>query len=118
METSEKNDWAAIENIAFKAIKTHKGNARLLEGALGALCMGYFLGWKVLRVIHSAPTLVKYERCLSKALKEPFKYSDYLPASTDLSRRSVGYRWIEDAESFWTAIKTVVIPKDERATLK
>lgn len=99
-----KIDWKRINEIAAHAINDYEGDLGVLESAVGALIMGQFYGWRVLRIIHTGRTYSRYEKILG------IKFNELCPARTPLSRRNNGYRWTEDFGNYWKAVNHSLIP--------
>lgn len=106
-----KIDWERIESIINQAAKTYTGDMNVLESAIGALVMGQFFGWRVLRIIHGSSAYARYQRILG------VRFMDVCPDHTKLSRRNNGYRWVEDFGAYWKAINEGLIPSELRARL-
>lgn len=90
IELSEK-DQATLQ----KKIKTFKGQFDVLESALGALVVGQFYGWRVLRMCHSSRSWNKYEKVLG------LKFQKVCPEYTDISERNLGIKIANKLGAFW-----------------
>jgi len=106
-----KIDWEHINEIVEAASKKYVGDMGVLESAIGALVMGQFFGWRVLRILHSSSTYARYQRILG------VRFMDVCPDHTKLSRRNNGYRWVEDFGSYWKAINEGLVPAELRSNL-
>ena len=87
-----------IGDITYKAIANFKGQADKLETAIGALMLGYQVGWRVLFVIHNKRTIRQYEDILGITFREFF--SEEGPASG----RSKGYAIAKELQKFWQVV--------------
>jgi hypothetical protein len=54
------------EQILLQNIKEFRGVGTTLESALGALIMGQYFGWRVLKILHNPLTYRRYEKILGK----------------------------------------------------
>lgn len=81
--------------ILWRGLRDYQGNVDTLNGALGALVLAHFYGWRVVKLVHSAATMTRYERVLG------FKISEVTPERTPLSKKSVGLRIADAIGSFW-----------------
>jgi hypothetical protein len=87
------------EQIILQKMKDFQGIGTTLESALGALVMGQYFGWRVLKLLHNPATYRRYE----KALGVDFK--DVCPEITNLGKeKSIGYAITEKLGSFWAVI--------------
>ena len=82
-----------------KAIREFKGQVPVLESAMGALLVGQHYGWRVLKIVHNQTTYNKYEKILG------VKFQDVCPERTDLSKKSVGLKIADAANSFWAVVR-------------
>lgn len=73
-------------------MKNFKGDMVELSNAIGALNVGRFYGWRVLRIIISNASYRKYQRVLGLEFKE------VLPRETVYSTKSAGYNLVLKAE--------------------
>ena len=83
------------EKVVKKSIRSYRGNAAKLEGAIGALVVGSNYGWRVLKIIHSPATYKSYEEILS------IKFQDTCRERTPLSKKSFGLAVADKIASFW-----------------
>lgn len=87
------------KEIVFQKMKDFQGLSSTLESALGALVIGQYLGWRILRLTHNPATYRRYEKVLG------IKFQDVCPEITDLGKRkSIGYAITEKLGSFWAVI--------------
>jgi hypothetical protein len=84
--------------VLDKAIDGFKGQAGVLEGAIGALVIGRRFGWRPLFLMHSSATIRKYETILK------LSFRDRLPEEGDLVDKSVGWTLAKKVGSFWKAV--------------
>lgn len=106
-----KIDWQKINDIVENASKKYTGDMAVLETAVGALVLGQFFGWRVLRIMHGSAAYAKYQRILG------VRFIEVCPDHTKLSRRNNGYRWTEDFGNYWKAINQGLVPAEKRAEL-
>jgi len=81
------------------SIVNFKGQAAELESAIGMLFFGHAFGWRVVYMVHSIPTVRKYEKILGIVAKDIF------PEATELSKRSLAYGVLDKVSNFWKAVK-------------
>lgn len=87
------------EQTILKNIKEFKGVGTTLESALGALIMGQYFGWRVLKILHNPMTYRRYEKILG------LKFQDVCPEETQYSEaKSVGYAITKKLGSFWAVV--------------
>ncbi|HRB96505.1 MAG TPA: hypothetical protein PKY67_02175 [Nitrosomonas sp.] len=87
------------EQILLKNIKEFRGVGTTLESALGALIMGQYFGWRVLKILHNPLTYRRYENILG------IKFQDVCPETTHYSEtKSVGYAITQKLGSFWAVV--------------
>lgn len=87
------------EQIILKKMGEFRGLGTTLESALGALLIGQYFGWRVLKLIHNPSTYRKYEKILGVDFK------DSCPEHTPMGEfRSVGYAITKKLESFWSVV--------------
>lgn len=90
---------AEQEQILLQNIKEYRGVGTTLESALGALIMGQYFGWRVLKILHNPLTYRRYEKILG------IKFQDVCPEATHYSNtRSVGYAITQKLGSFWAVV--------------
>lgn len=87
-----------LHRIEREAIARFEGQIDELESALGMLRLGHHLGWRVLVLVHSKPTIRKYEEILGIKVRELFQEEG--PSS----ERSQGYQIARKLENFWKAV--------------
>ncbi|MDD2770352.1 MAG: hypothetical protein PHT19_16645 [Methylococcus sp.] len=76
-----------------------QGVGTTLESAIGALVMGQYFGWRVLKLLHNPATYRRYEKALG------IKFSDVCPEITELGKKkSIGYAITQKLGSFWAVI--------------
>lgn len=91
----EQDDLHRIER---EAIARFRGSIDELESALGMLRLGHQVGWRVLVLVHSKPTIRKYEEILGITVRE------YFQEEGPSSERSQGYKIAKTLENFWKAV--------------
>lgn len=57
------------EQSILQHMKEFRGVGTTLESALGALVLGQFFGWRVLKILHNPATYRKYEKVLGIEFK-------------------------------------------------
>lgn len=87
-----------LEDIEARAIADFRGNYANLESALGMLRLGHHFGWRVVYLVHSKATVRKYEGILGVKVREVF------PEDGPSSERSMGFRLLKKARSFWKVV--------------
>lgn len=87
-----------IHDITYKAIANFKGQADKLETAIGALILGYQVGWRVLFVIHNKRTIRQYEAILG------ITFRDFFLEEGSASQRSIGYKYAKKIQKFWQVV--------------
>ncbi|MEM9403085.1 MAG: hypothetical protein AAGA44_11435 [Pseudomonadota bacterium] len=104
-------DSELIEHLDSR-IEKFKGQAPVLESAIGALIIGRRYGWKVLYLVHDKKTMRKYEEILG------LKFRDVLDDKSDLSERSLAFVLQKKISNFWKAVSgemRVVYKGEERS---
>ncbi|GAB6142287.1 hypothetical protein JCM14076_30160 [Methylosoma difficile] len=87
------------EQIILQQIREFRGIGNTLESALGALILGQYFGWRVLKLIHNPATYRRYEKVLG------VQFKDVCPEITEFGKKkSVGYAITEKLGSFWAVI--------------
>lgn len=75
-----------------------QGSVDELESAIGMLLVGRHLGWKVLRLVHTARTIEKYEAILGVGIREVF------PPEGPGASRSAGMRAAREVSNYWKVV--------------
>ena len=87
------------EQRILQALDDIQGMGTTIESALGALVIGQYFGWRVLRLMHNPATYRKYEKVLG------IKFQEHcLPITAIGKQRSIGYAITEAIGSFWAVI--------------
>lgn len=87
------------EELILQKMREFKGIATTLESALGALMVGQYFGWRVLKLLHTPATYRHYEKVLG------IKFQDVCPEITEMGKKkSIGYAITEKLGSFWAVI--------------
>lgn len=81
-----------------RSISDFNGHASTVETAIGAIVFGQLYGWRVLRMVHSANTLKKYEAAIG------LSYEDICPETTELSERNIGFRASRAIGKYWDIV--------------
>lgn len=87
-----------LSDLIDNAVRNFHGGADELEGAIGMLMLGRHLGWRVLVLIHSKKTIIKYEQILGIKVREEF------PEEGPDVDRSIGYALAKKLSNFWKAV--------------
>lgn len=89
----------ATEKLILKKMDDFQGLGTSLESALGALIIGQYFGWRILKLLHTPTTYRRYEKALG------VKFQDVCPEITEKGKRkSIGYAITEKLGSFWAVI--------------
>lgn len=87
------------EQSILQHMKEFRGVGTTLESALGALVVGQFFGWRVLKILHNPATYRKYEKVLG------IEFKTVCPEITEFGqKKSVGYAITEKLGSFWAVV--------------
>ena len=87
------------EQTILQHMKEFRGVGTTLESALGALILGQYFGWRVLKLLHNPATYRSYEKILG------LKFQDVCPEKTEYSEtKSVGYAITQKLGSFWAVV--------------
>ena len=81
--------------VIEKASTEYSGDLTILESAIGALIIGRTYGWKVLRLMHGGSAYARYQRILQ------IKFRDTCPERTELSKKSVSLKIVDEVKDFW-----------------
>lgn len=87
-----------VHEITYKAIAHYKGQADKLETAIGALILGYQIGWRVLYIIHNKRTIRQYEAILG------IQFRKFFDEEGPASQRSIGYKVAKKLKKFWQVV--------------
>ena len=87
-----------MSDVVDEAIRNFRGNVDELTGALGMYMIGRHVGWRVLVLIHSKKTIIKYEDILGLKVREEF------PEEGPDVDRSIGYALAKELSNFWKAV--------------
>lgn len=87
------------EQIILQHMKEFRGVGTTLESALGALILGQYFGWRVLKLLHNPATYRIYEKVLG------IEFKNVCPEITELGqKKSIGYAITEKLGSFWAVV--------------
>ncbi len=87
------------EQKILQNIREFRGVGTTLESALGALIMGQYFGWRVLKILHNPATYRRYEKVLG------VEFKDVCPEITEFGqKKSIGYAITEKLGSFWAVV--------------
>lgn len=84
--------------VLIDSIESYRGHVSTIETAIGAIVVGQKYGWRVLRMVHSANTMKKYEKAIG------LKYEDICPESTEHSKRNIGFRFAQTIGKYWDVV--------------
>jgi hypothetical protein len=90
-----------LTNHVDEVMKNFKGDIVELSNAIGALNVGRFYGWRVLRIVISNASYRKYQRILG------LEFKSVLPETTIYSKKSAGYNLVVKAGKFWDAVNGI-----------
>ena len=93
-----KEEALRLVNKANQAAKGFEGDFGDLESAIGMLFVGRLCGWRVLILIHNKRTIRKYEEILGINIREEFGETG------PFTEKSVGYAFVQKAQTFWKAV--------------
>lgn len=91
-----------IRKVIDAAVSGYTGDARVLESAIGAFYLGFKIGWKPLRLMHSHKTFDRYQRILG------LDFLEVLPEVGPLADKLLGWRIVKLAGNFWDAARGTV----------
>lgn len=106
----------ADEQTILQHMREFRGIGTTMESALGALIIGQYFGWRVLKLLHNPATYRKYEKVLG------VEFKNVCPEITELGKKkSIGYAITEKLGSFWAVVmgkrkvpeKGMIANKDE-----
>lgn len=87
------------EQRILQSLDNFQGIGTTMESALGALILGQYFGWRVLKLLHNPATYRNYEKALG------IKFQDHCPPITENGKKkSIGYAITEAIGSFWAVI--------------
>ncbi|TXI35537.1 MAG: hypothetical protein E6Q59_10825 [Nitrosomonas sp.] len=102
-QTNKPRKLLALDDETEKKIlqnmREFRGVGTTLESALGALVMGQYFGWRVLKILHNPATYRRYEKVLG------VEFKDVCPEITEFGqKKSIGYAITEKLGSFWAVV--------------
>lgn len=86
------------ERISLPSVETGVNDFDIVEGAIGAVFVGQYYGMRVLRIIHAASTLRKYE----KFFGVPF--DELVPQHGPMIDRSLAWRIVTTTRQYWDLV--------------
>jgi len=87
------------EQVILQQMREFRGIGTTLESALGALVLGQYFGWRVLKLLHNPATYRRYEKALG------IEFKNVCPEITELGKKkSIGYAITEKLGSFWAVV--------------
>lgn len=87
------------EKELHRIMSDFKGDGTALGNAVGALVFSRVYGWRVARLMYSINSYGKYQKLLGIDFKE------WCPEVTDLSRKSMAYKFALKAGQFWELVR-------------
>jgi len=87
-----------LVDIVDNAIYEFEGDVDHLESAIGMLCLGRYVGWKPLLLIHNKNTIRRNEKILGIDIRK------FLPEDTPRSEKLNAYRAVKAIGKFWKAV--------------
>jgi hypothetical protein len=84
--------------IVDKAALGFEGQLNDLEGAIGALMFGRFIGWRPLFLMHDRKKIKKYENILQVEFRE------VLPEIGEKASKSIAWGLFKKFNNFWKAV--------------
>lgn len=88
-----------IQQVIDDAIKNYRGDARVLESAIGSLFFGLQIGWRPLHLMHMYKTMSRYEEILGVNFRE------VMPEVGPMADSLRGWRIAKNLENFWDAVR-------------
>lgn len=87
------------EQLILSNLREFTGIGHTMESALGALILGQYFGWRILKLLHTPATYRRYEKVLGVEFKK------VCPEITEMGKqKSVGYAITEKLGSFWAVV--------------
>lgn len=87
------------EQTILQHMREFRGIGTTMESALGALVIGQYFGWRVLKLLHNPATYRKYEKVLG------VEFQKVCPEITEMGKKkSIGYAITEKLGSFWAVV--------------
>jgi len=87
-----------FDELIEGTIKNFKGDLSDLCSAVGALVVGRYMGWRVIKIIFSPLTYRKYRKVLG------VDYKDILSEEDQYSNKSVGLKLAKKLDDFWDIV--------------
>ena len=78
-----------------RTVENYQGDATVLGNALGALVLGRYVGWRVLRVVYSSNSYSKYQKILG------IQFRDVLRERDIYAKKSLGLSILDEVGGFW-----------------
>lgn len=108
-------DYQNLAPVIARALDKFVGDFTLFERAVGALVVGQFVGWEVLRIVHDGGTYKKYEDVFA-AGTPGFKFKDYCPERRGpLAYRSVGLTVADTVSDAWDTIRKSLTSQERKS---
>ena len=106
---------ARVVELTQRGVQNFSGTFDELEAALGMLVLGYYVGWKVLALMHTKKTISKYEQLLGIEIRDEF------PEKGTQSDRSLAFAAAEKVSNFWKVVSgelNLGLSREERKRVK
>lgn len=88
-----------LQQVVDTAIKSYRGDGRVLESAIGALFIGFQVGWRPLLLMHRHKTISRYQGILD------LDFHQIMPEVGPLANKMLGWRLVKGAENFWAVVR-------------
>lgn len=99
-------EWFDFDSYIRDLVENYQGDAVLLGNAIGALVLGRYVGWRVLRLMYSAATYTKYQRILG------LQFKAVLPERGRYAYKSLGLNIIDKVGGFWDFVRRAAGPPE------
>ena len=87
-------------------VEAYQGDATVLGNALGALVLGRYVGWRVLRVVYSNKSYIKYQKILGIQFKDVLRERDIY------AKKSLALRILDEVGGFWDFCRSSAGPAE------
>ena len=89
-----------------RTVENYQGDATVLGNALGALVLGRYVGWRVLRVVYSNKSYIKYQKILG------IRFKDVLRERDIYAKKSLALRILDEVGGFWDFCRSSAGPAE------
>lgn len=100
------------EKELHRIVSDFKGDGTSLGNAVGALVVARLYGWRVARLMYSLNSYGKYQKVLG------IDFKDWCPETTELSDKSMAYKFALKAGQFWDLVRGKAKPPEFLETKK